>query len=47
VSPTFPLWVYGASRNGIPPQVLVFGTFIFMVGFALAILSIVIQRRKV
>jgi spermidine/putrescine transport system permease protein len=47
VNPTFPLWVYGASRNGIPPQVLVFGTFIFMVGFALAILSIVIQRRKV
>lgn len=46
VNPTFPLWVYGASRNGIPPQVLVFGTFIFMVGFALAILSIVIQRRK-
>ena len=47
VNPTFPLWVYGASRNGIPPQVLVFGTFIFMVGFALAILSVVIQRRKV
>jgi spermidine/putrescine transport system permease protein len=47
VNPTFPLWVYGASRNGIPPQVLVFGTFIFMVGFALAILSIFIQRRKV
>ena len=46
VNPTFPLWVYGASRNGIPPQVLVFGTFIFMVGFALAILSVVIQRRK-
>lgn len=46
VNPTFPLWVYGASRNGIPPQVLVFGTFIFMAGFALAILSIVIQRRK-
>src|SRR5437763_3806196 len=46
VNPTFPLWVYGASRNGIPPQVLVFGTFIFMVGFALAILSVVIQRRQ-
>jgi spermidine/putrescine transport system permease protein len=46
-NPTFPLWVYGASRNGIPPQVLVFGTFIFMIGLLCAILSIVIQRRKV
>jgi spermidine/putrescine transport system permease protein len=47
VNPTFPLWVYGATRIAIPPQVLVFGTFLFAVGFALAILSIVIQRRKV
>jgi spermidine/putrescine transport system permease protein len=46
VNPTFPLWVYGASRNGIPPQVLVFGTFIFAVGFLLAIASVVIQRRE-
>ena len=47
VNPTFPLWVYGASRIGIPPQVLVFGTFLFAVGLLCAILSIVIQRRKV
>src|SRR5437764_1352940 len=46
-NPTFPLWVYGASRIGIPPQVFVFGTFIFTVGILLAISSIVIQRRKV
>jgi len=45
-NPTFPLWVYGASRIGIPPQVFVFGTFIFTVGILLAISSIVIQRKK-
>jgi spermidine/putrescine transport system permease protein len=44
---TFPLWVYGASRIGIPPQVLVFGTFLFAVGLLCAVMSIVIQRRKV
>ena len=46
-NPTFPLWVYGAVRVGIPPQVFVFGTFIFVVGLLLAVTSIVIQRRKV
>ena len=45
-SPTFPLWVYGASRVGVPPQVFVLGTFIFTVGLLLAISSILIQRRK-
>lgn len=44
---TFPLWVYGAVRVGIPPQVFVFGTFIFTVGLLFAIASIVMQRRKV
>ena len=29
---TFPLWVYGAVKVGIPPQVFVIGTVIFMVG---------------
>jgi spermidine/putrescine transport system permease protein len=33
---TFPLWVYGASRIGVPPQVNVMGTLIFVVGVALA-----------
>jgi spermidine/putrescine transport system permease protein len=34
---TFPLWVYGATRNGVPPQVNVIGTFIFITGGLLAI----------
>jgi spermidine/putrescine transport system permease protein len=46
-NPTFPLWVYGASRIGIPPQVFVFGTFIFVVGLLLAISSILIGRKRI
>ena len=28
---TFPLWVFGVSRLGIPPEVNVLGTLIFLV----------------
>jgi len=34
---TFPLWVYGATREGVPPQVNVIGSFIFIAGVGLAI----------
>jgi spermidine/putrescine transport system permease protein len=34
---TFPLWVYGASRVGVPPQVNVMGTLIFLAGVVLAV----------
>ena len=43
---TFPLWVYGAVKVGIPPQVFVLGTAIFMAGITLAILALVFQGRK-
>jgi spermidine/putrescine transport system permease protein len=43
---TFPLWVYGAVKVGIPPQVFVMGTLIFMGGVLLAVSSVVLQRRK-
>jgi spermidine/putrescine transport system permease protein len=42
----FPVWVYGVTRIGIPPQVFVFGTAIFSVGILCAIASIVISRRR-
>jgi spermidine/putrescine transport system permease protein len=42
----FPVWVYGATRIGIPPQVFVFGSVIFGVGILCAFASIVIARRK-
>jgi spermidine/putrescine transport system permease protein len=44
-SVTFPLWVYGAVKVGIPPQVFVLGTAIFMAGVVLAVMALVFQGR--
>jgi spermidine/putrescine transport system permease protein len=44
--PPFPVWVYGATRVGIPPQVFVFGSVIFGIGILCAFASIVMARRK-
>jgi spermidine/putrescine transport system permease protein len=46
-TPPFPVWVYAATRVGIPPQVFVFGSAIFAVGILCALSSILISRRKV
>jgi spermidine/putrescine transport system permease protein len=43
---TFPLWVYGATRTGVPPQVNVMGTLIFAFGVILAVTMAVTGRRK-
>jgi spermidine/putrescine transport system permease protein len=43
---TFPLWVYGAQRIGIPPQVNVMGTLLFGAGLLAAIASVLAQRRR-
>lgn len=43
----FPVWVYGATRIGIPPQVFVFGTAIFAVGILCALASVVVSRKRV
>ncbi len=45
-NPPFPVWIYGVTRVGTPPQVFVFGTGIFMVGIGFALLSIVLSRRR-
>ncbi len=42
---TFPLWVYGASRIGVPPQVNVMGTLIFLVAMVGIGLWVLLQRR--
>ena len=42
---TFPLFVYGAAKVGLPPQVLCFGTIIFVVGLAVALLNGLLNRR--
>jgi spermidine/putrescine transport system permease protein len=43
---TFPLWVYGAVKTGIPPQVFAMGTVIFGGGIVLAVLNALWQRRR-
>jgi len=42
----FPVWVYGATRVGIPPQVFVFGSVIFGIGILCAFASLVMARRN-
>ena len=42
----FPVWVYGATRVGTPPQVFVFGTAIFAVGIGFAVMSIILGKKK-
>lgn len=36
---TFPLFVYGAAKVGLPPQVLCFGTLVFLVGLLVALVN--------
>lgn len=43
---TFPLWVYGASRQGIPAQVNIMGTIIFSFGVSLSLLNVWLQKRR-
>ncbi|CAN5737791.1 ABC transporter permease [soil metagenome] len=43
---TFPLWVFGASRFGVPPEVNVLGTLIFVVAFGFILAQILYARRR-
>ncbi len=43
---TFPLWVYGASRIGIPPQVNVMGSLIFFIALIGIAAWILLARRN-
>jgi spermidine/putrescine transport system permease protein len=43
---TFPLWIWGAQKNGLPPQVNVMGTLIFVAGVLLAVGNAVLVRRR-
>ncbi|CAN5461935.1 ABC transporter permease [soil metagenome] len=42
---TFPMYIWGAARIGIPVQVNVIGTAIFVIAVGLVALSVVFQRR--
>jgi spermidine/putrescine transport system permease protein len=43
---TFPLWIWSATRNGLPPQVDVLGTLIFAVGLIGVAVSALLGRRS-
>jgi spermidine/putrescine transport system permease protein len=43
---TFPIWVFGATRIGLPPQVNVMGTLLFSAGIIAAVANVVVQRRR-
>ena len=43
---TFPLWIWSAQKNGLPPQVNVMGTFIFAGGILFALVSAIAARRR-
>ncbi len=43
---TFPLFIWGAARVGVPPQVNVMGTAIFVVAVSLMLANVLIQRRR-
>jgi spermidine/putrescine transport system permease protein len=43
---TFPLWIWGATRVGIPPQVNVMGTLIFLAGVLIAVATSLRGRRR-
>jgi spermidine/putrescine transport system permease protein len=43
---TFPIWVYGATRIGLPPTVNVWGTILFAAGVLLAVTTALAGRRE-
>ena len=43
---TFPTWVYGATRIGVPPQVNVWGSILFAGGVLIAVISLVRSTRR-
>lgn len=43
---TFPLYAYGFTKKGMAPQVLCFGTIIFLVAACAAVLTGVLNRRR-
>jgi spermidine/putrescine transport system permease protein len=43
---TFPLFVWGAARVAVPPQINVMGTMIMGSTVALMALSLILQRRR-
>jgi spermidine/putrescine transport system permease protein len=45
-TPTFPLFIYGSQQRGIPVQVNVIGTIIFMTAVVFVLLTTVLSKRQ-
>jgi spermidine/putrescine transport system permease protein len=43
---TFPLWVFGATRQGIPVQVNVMGTLLFTFGILIVVAQLLMSRGR-
>ncbi|MEX0673569.1 MAG: ABC transporter permease [Gaiellaceae bacterium] len=43
---TFPIFVWGAARVGVPPQVNVIGTLIFVVALGFMLVNVLLQSRR-
>ena len=43
---TFPLFIWGAARQGVPPQVNVLATMLLLAVLALMALNVAVQRRR-
>jgi spermidine/putrescine transport system permease protein len=43
---TFPLWIWGSTRVGLPPQVNVMGTLIFGVGVLIAVVTNIRSKKE-
>jgi spermidine/putrescine transport system permease protein len=43
---TFPLFIFGATRQGVPPEVNVLASVLLFVALALMALNVVVQRRR-
>ena len=43
---TFPVFVWGIARVGVPAQVNVIGTMIFLVAVTLMLINVLVQRRR-
>jgi spermidine/putrescine transport system permease protein len=43
---TFPMFVWGSAQRGIPPQVNVIGSAVFLIALAIVVLGQIIGARK-
>jgi spermidine/putrescine transport system permease protein len=43
---TFPMFVWGAAQRGVPPQINVMGTAIFLIALTAMVIGVLVTRRR-